>query len=234
VKASRPRATLVALSLALAATVLLAQTAVAASAKKQPRSPTTAAEKGSKGAGHTKLPPGKGGKSPGQGGTPPGQAKKDLAPSQPNKPGGASSGKAGGRKSTGPKSSPGSVRRPGSSTAGTNRSNHSIHSPRAPGARPPTRAGSRAGQGGSLSGGSPLGGPGWFNFREGREFASDMAAREFRAPVDALIEASRDMAFPIVLALLVLLFLLLQGLMDRRDPKLAVAPLSGREILSFE
>jgi hypothetical protein len=61
-----------------------------------------------------------------------------------------------------------------------------------------------------------------------------MAARKFRAPVDALLAASRDMAFPIVLALVVVLFLLLQGLMDRRDPKLAVAPLSQNEILSFE
>jgi hypothetical protein len=61
-----------------------------------------------------------------------------------------------------------------------------------------------------------------------------MAAREFRPRVDAFISATRDMAFPIVLALSVLLFLLLQGLMDRRDPKLAVAPLSQNEILSFE
>lgn len=61
-----------------------------------------------------------------------------------------------------------------------------------------------------------------------------MAAREFRGRVDGFISATRDMAFPIVLALSVLLFLLLQGLMDRRDPKLAVAPLSQNEILSFE
>lgn len=72
---------------------------------------------------------------------------------------------------------------------------------------------------------------GRLNFREGREFASDMAAS---APVVAFLEASRDMAFPIVLAVVVVLFLLLQGLMDRRDPKLAVAPLGRNEILSFE
>jgi hypothetical protein len=61
-----------------------------------------------------------------------------------------------------------------------------------------------------------------------------MTARDFRAPVDAFLEATRDMAFPMVLALIVVLFLLLQGLMDRRDPKLAVAPLSRNEILNFE
>jgi hypothetical protein len=227
VKASRSRAVLAALSLALAATVVLAQTAVAASAKKDAKS--SAAEAGKhKGAGHTKLPPGKGAKAPGHGGTPPGQAKKDLSPRQPSRPFGGS-GNAPKSKQESPRSGRSAAGSGGASSVG-----ESSPSPRTPGARPPTTGGSGAGQGGSLSGGSSLGGPGWFNFRQGREFASDMAAREFRAPVDAFIEASRDMAFPIVLALLVLLFLLLQGLMDRRDPKLAVAPLSGNEILSFE
>jgi hypothetical protein len=223
VKPSRSRAVL---SLALAATVVLAQTAVAASAKKDAKSSVAAGK--DKGAGHTKLPPGKGAKAPGHGGTPPGQAKKDLSPSQPSRPVGGS-GNAPKSKQGSPKSGRSAAGSVGASSVG-----ESSPSPRTPGARPPTTGGSGAGQGGSLSGGSSLGGPGWLNFRQGREFASDMAAREFRAPVDAFIEASRDMAFPIVLALLVLLFLLLQGLMDRRDPKLAVAPLSGNEILSFE
>jgi len=208
---------LAAIAFALAATVVLAQTAVAAPAKKSTKSATVKAEK-SKGAGHTRLPPGKGAKSPGHGGTPPGQAKKDLAPTESSSPvkGGNQESTTAGRGNESSTSSVGGSY-PWSHTA-------TFRGPEAGGSVP----------GPALSGGSSLGGTGRFNFRDRREFASDMAGREFRAPVHAFIEATRDMAFPIVLALLVVLFLLLQGLMDRRDPKLAVAPLSQNEILSFE
>lgn len=212
-----------ALALALAATVVLAQAAVAAPKNMDAKSNAPKAEKG---AGHTKLPPGKGAKAPGHGGTPPGQAMKDLVPTQPTSPG---AGKEPGTKKGSSESGPTTAGSGGtSSVGGTTPSTHTGT------VRAPVRTGSDPGQGGSLAGGSPLGAPGWFNFRGGREFASDMTARDFRAPVDAFLEATRDMAFPMVLALIVVLFLLLQGLMDRRDPKLAVAPLSRNEILNFE
>jgi hypothetical protein len=216
-KVRRSPVALAAIALALAATVVLAQTAVAAPAKKTTKSATAKAER-SKGAGHTKLPPGKGAKDPGHGGTPPGQAKKELAPTQ------SSSAKSGNQGS--PKADRGKA---GSGTSSVGGSYPWSHTATVGG---PDAGGSVTGQ--ALSGGSSLGGTGRFNFRDRREFASERAAGEFRAPVHAFIEATRDMAFPIVLAFLVVLFLLLQGLMDRRDPKLAVAPLSQNEILSFE
>lgn len=221
VSVRRSSAILLAVSLALAATGVFAQVAVAAPTKKHAKSQQADNDKG---AGHTRLPPGKGAQDPGHGGIPPGQAKKLLEPESPK-------GRSGeGVHQTKPKSRQGTAGSGATLGSSTDASSHpsSVRGPVR------TAGGSLPGQGGSLSGGSPLGGPGWFNFREGREFASDMAARKFRAPVDALLAASRDMAFPIVLALVVVLFLLLQGLMDRRDPKLAVAPLSQNEILSFE
>lgn len=48
-------------------------------------------------------------------------------------------------------------------------------------------------------------------------------------------EAVQEFAFPLTLAIAVLLFLLFQGELDRRDPKLAYAPVdSTKDMVSFE
>lgn len=48
-------------------------------------------------------------------------------------------------------------------------------------------------------------------------------------------EAVQEFAFPLTLAIAVLLFLLFQGELDRRDPKLAYAPVDGNnDMVSFE
>ena len=48
-------------------------------------------------------------------------------------------------------------------------------------------------------------------------------------------KAVQEFAFPLTLAIAVLLFLLFQGELDRRDPKLAYAPVdSGKDMVSFE
>jgi hypothetical protein len=45
----------------------------------------------------------------------------------------------------------------------------------------------------------------------------------------------QEFAFPLTLAIAVLLFLLFQGELDRRDPKLAYAPVdSTKDMVSFE
>ncbi|MGH2681928.1 MAG: hypothetical protein ACRDIX_01685 [Actinomycetota bacterium] len=220
----RARSAAILAAVALALTVLLSQAALAASPGSSGKSGTEKAGKAPKGSdkhspGKTDLPPGMGGTPPGKGGTPPGQAAKEPSPSQPGPPSGGSG------KSDQP-SQPKSRRGPGQ---GTSPATGSISSQdagdRSRGTAAPARARSRAV-------GSPLGGPDWFGSREAHEMT--FAAREFTAPVDALIEAGRDMAFPLGLALLVVLFLIFQGAVDRRDPKLAVSPLSQNEILSFE
>jgi hypothetical protein len=48
-------------------------------------------------------------------------------------------------------------------------------------------------------------------------------------------KAVQEFAFPLTLAIAVLLFLLFQGELDRRDPKLAYAPVdSTKDMVSFE
>jgi len=48
-------------------------------------------------------------------------------------------------------------------------------------------------------------------------------------------KAVQEFAFPLTLAIAVLLFLLFQGELDRRDPKLAYAPVdSAKDMVSFE
>lgn len=48
-------------------------------------------------------------------------------------------------------------------------------------------------------------------------------------------KAVQEFAFPLTLAIAVLLFLLFQGELDRRDPKLATAPVdSTKDMVSFE
>ncbi|MDQ3981270.1 MAG: hypothetical protein M3271_01160 [Actinomycetota bacterium] len=48
-------------------------------------------------------------------------------------------------------------------------------------------------------------------------------------------KAVQEFAFPLTLAIAVLLFLLFQGELDRRDPKLAFAPVdSTKDMVSFE
>ena len=48
-------------------------------------------------------------------------------------------------------------------------------------------------------------------------------------------KAAQEFAFPLTLAIAVLLFLLFQGELDRRDPKLAYAPVdSTKDMVSFE
>lgn len=59
------------------------------------------------------------------------------------------------------------------------------------------------------------------------------SARRSRLPSeDGGLQAVKDLAFPIVLALAACAFLLLQHYIDRRDPKLAQAPLDD-DLLSF-
>jgi hypothetical protein len=51
----------------------------------------------------------------------------------------------------------------------------------------------------------------------------------------AAVETSRALAFPLALSLLALAFLIAQGRVDDRDPKLARAPLTGMEqLVAFE
>jgi hypothetical protein len=54
----------------------------------------------------------------------------------------------------------------------------------------------------------------------------------FRSFVTGAVKLARTVAFPIALALLVIGFLLVQGWIDRKDPKLALAPV-GSEYLTF-
>jgi hypothetical protein len=70
---------------------------------------------------------------------------------------------------------------------------------------------------------------------------STYSGREPRRSVEraslgfAAIETSRALAFPLGLSLVVAGFLLVQGYLDRRDPKLAVAPLDAKDdLVSFE
>lgn len=54
-------------------------------------------------------------------------------------------------------------------------------------------------------------------------------------PTEEVVEALRRFAFPLTLAVLVIAFLAVQGRLDRKDPKLALAPVtSGQELLSFQ
>ncbi len=54
-------------------------------------------------------------------------------------------------------------------------------------------------------------------------------------PTQEVVEALRRFAFPLTLAVLVVAFLAVQGRLDRKDPKLALAPVtSGQELLSFQ
>jgi hypothetical protein len=75
--------------------------------------------------------------------------------------------------------------------------------------------------------------------------AGEAAAHAFglRVPLGSSIgnlartagEAVQEFAFPLTLAIAVLLFLLFQGELDRRDPKLAYAPVdSTKDMVSFE
>ena len=53
--------------------------------------------------------------------------------------------------------------------------------------------------------------------------------------VDAVAESGRRLAFPMALGVAVAMFLLVQGRIDRRDPKLALAPVDSRhDVLSFK
>ena len=52
---------------------------------------------------------------------------------------------------------------------------------------------------------------------------------------DAAVEATKKLAFPLGLALMVGAFLMVQGRIDRKDAKLALAPIdSEQDLLSFQ
>jgi hypothetical protein len=51
--------------------------------------------------------------------------------------------------------------------------------------------------------------------------------------IDRAIEGAKRLAFPLVLVFLVLAFLAIQDRIDRRSPKLAIAP-PGRDLVTFE
>jgi hypothetical protein len=51
---------------------------------------------------------------------------------------------------------------------------------------------------------------------------------------DGLSDAARRFAFPLSVAVVVAAFLLVQGRIDRKDPKLATAPIDSRDdLVSF-
>jgi hypothetical protein len=65
---------------------------------------------------------------------------------------------------------------------------------------------------------------------DGESFAASIARLARTAS-----EAVKTFAFPLSLTILVLVFLLIQGEIDRRDPKLAFAPVdSSKDMVHFE
>ena len=56
----------------------------------------------------------------------------------------------------------------------------------------------------------------------------------FDRAAQAALEAVKQLAFPMALALMAGAFLVLQGRVGRKDPKLAVAPVDGENYLRFE
>ena len=54
-----------------------------------------------------------------------------------------------------------------------------------------------------------------------------------KSPLDAAIETAKQLVFPLILSIVVGLFLAVQHYWDRRDPKIALAPLDS-DILRFE
>jgi hypothetical protein len=100
------------------------------------------------------------------------------------------------------------------------------------------------------SGGGKAGGPGGIStrstFQEGRSFeptrvsptptsARTRSARPglFGRVGGAAVEIGKRLSFPLALALVVVAFVILQNYLDRKDPKLALAPIRA-EVMRFE
>lgn len=81
-------------------------------------------------------------------------------------------------------------------------------------------------------------------FEKGQEGARSIDPASFTASnseplltqvAQAAVEAARKLGFPMVLTLMVIAFLIVQGRIDRKDAKLALAPISSEEeLLSFQ